>query len=234
MKKIALLTAALVMTSTMAFAAADTIVGSAHDLKGTYGGINQGSTELCVYCHTPHNAVKDIPLWNRKNPTATDFQLYKSSITLTDEAKLAAFGTDSVSLFCMSCHDGVTKLGAFINDPALANGTTHTASGSALAATNYANLGTNLKNDHPVGFSYAVAVGQDSLSGTGGLRTITEVKTRFGISNSGAYAPFFAGNGKTDTMECASCHKVHMPGTSGNFLRIENTGSNLCLACHAK
>jgi predicted CXXCH cytochrome family protein len=50
----------------------------------------------------------------------------------------------------------------------------------------------------------------------------------------GSYQPFFASSGGNDQMECASCHKVHQPGTSYNFLRIENGGSKLCLACHNK
>lgn len=237
MKKIALLTAALVMTSSMVYAG---IQNSAHDLSGIYpkvGGANQGSTEICVYCHTPHNAIKDVPLWNRNNPSNGNFTLYNSP-TLTTAAQGSRFYDDSVSLFCMSCHDGVTKLGAFVNNPNTTSGgdqvrTAAQATGTNL--TNYAALGTNLKNDHPVGFSYASAQSEDSQSGTGGLNAIATVKTKFNITATN-YAPFYKANAGavTDTMECASCHKVHEPGASGNFLRVENTGSALCLACHNK
>lgn len=37
-----------------------------------------------------------------------------------------------------------------------------------------------------------------------------------------------------DHLECGTCHNPHDPGVGANFLRIENTNSNLCLSCHQK
>ncbi|MSM40048.1 MAG: cytochrome C [Geobacter sp.] len=233
MKKLVFAVAAVLAAAAVSYAASGTISGSAHDLSGTT--YQSGSTDqICVFCHTPHNAERNIPLWNRVNPTA---QTLYYSPTLSTEAKTATFEMDSISAFCMSCHDGVTKVGAIKNLPTNNAGvdTTYPDFGNTLG-TNYAaigNDGQSLKNDHPIGFSYSVAQTQDNVeSGTGGLHTISEVKTSFG--ESGAYQPFYNSARGTDQMECASCHAVHQPGTSKNFLRIENGGSALCLACHAK
>ena len=113
MKKIALLAAALVMTASMASAAS--IVGSRHDMTNVGSAYSLGAVEICVYCHTPHNPVQNVPLWNRNNPTAGSFTTFYNSPTLTAVAKSAAFTDQSYSLFCMSCHDGITALGNIKN-----------------------------------------------------------------------------------------------------------------------
>ncbi len=229
MKKIVLTVAAVIA---FAAAAQATIVGSKHDLGTTNASIRgvytpTGPTEICVYCHTPHNPTRNVPLWNRNNPTAAGWSFYQSP-TLSPAAQGAAFSADSVSLFCMSCHDGVTGLGDIKN--------LKTVVGNAinLSPAGYANIGggtgvggtggNSLTNDHPVGFSYDTAQGIDA-----GLKAKSAVNTALGYNGQGV----FFGPG-ADLMECASCHKVHEPGTSGHFLRKENNLSALCLDCHAK
>lgn len=237
MKKIVLATAALIAAAGLAQAAS--IVGSKHDIPslGTLGG-TMPNGEICAYCHTPHNPIANTPLWNRVNPSNTGWSFYQSP-TLTSAATGASFESDSISIFCLSCHDGSTSLGAIKNVPVTtigADGAGPLSGASAISAV-YANIGNstkNLSNDHPVGFDYSVAQTQDAGSNTGGLRQIADVKTAFSITDPN-YNPFYnAAGGRVNQMECASCHKVHDPGASWNFLRIENTGSALCLACHNK
>ena len=249
MKKIALLSAALiVLASSSAFAVGVVgtgIKGSAHDLQGDYGTYgNQGSDQICVYCHTPHNSVKNVPLWNRSNPSGSPFELY-NSVTLSTAAKGSSLTSENISTFCLSCHDGVTKLGAFVNDPLKATDTQRAGADNKNTIANFAGVpvnngtgyaalatdGQSLKNDHPIGFSYSDAVTQVAAgAGSNGVRlhTASEVMTTYGgnVQNGQAFY------GANQSMECASCHLVHNPGVSGNFLRIENDGSKLCLACH--
>jgi predicted CXXCH cytochrome family protein len=68
-----------------------------------------------------------------------------------------------------------------------------------------ANLSNDLSNDHPVGVNMAIA----------------------GIDNTQTAVPTFGGK-----VECASCHDVHVAGTSGYFLRVED--GSLCESCHTK
>ncbi|MCP5150162.1 MAG: hypothetical protein H6983_10600 [Ectothiorhodospiraceae bacterium] len=73
--------------------------------------------EVCVYCHTPHQANRQVaaPLWNRTAPTL-DYTRYAPSpgSTLT-----AADVTDPGpnSLTCLSCHDGSVGIDSIINMP---------------------------------------------------------------------------------------------------------------------
>jgi predicted CXXCH cytochrome family protein len=185
-----------------------TIVGSSHDLSGD----GLGTTELCVFCHTPHEstAANDAPLWNRSNSTATSYTRYTSTTSSTYQAtNLAWYPSTSTDLssLCMPCHDGTVAPGTgVINEP---NGTTVT--GGTLSAN--AVLGTDLSSAHPVRMTFnaaLVAAGQELVLPTG-----PEVNL-FG-----------------DSVECASCHDVH-DNANGAFLVMDNAQSLLCRECHTK
>lgn len=69
--------------------------------------------QICIFCHTPHNAQPAQPLWNKVNPTQA-FKMYTSSTTLTTVAKgVTAPGPES--LLCLSCHDGRTAINVLHN-----------------------------------------------------------------------------------------------------------------------
>lgn len=213
-KQIVVLAAVAALAAAASMVNANTIAGTAHDLSGS----SLGSTEICIFCHTPHNAIQAIPLWNRKNPSAT-YTLYETSSTLTTATKASNIDSTSISTFCMSCHDGVTALGNINNT----NGATMTA--DKIGNTLNGNLGTNLANTHPVGFNYASAASEDS-----GLRAITTAKSNL-LAGNPAGQVFFGT--ASETMECASCHSVH-DNKNTHFLRQSNAGSGLCLDCHNK
>lgn len=199
----------VIMFSGSAMAA--TIVGGPHDLQaevntaGGDDGTNAG--EICIYCHTPHNANMEYPLWNRTS-SASAFTGYTSStIEMTIPVNLAA---TSPSRQCLSCHDGVTNVDAVVNGQvSLAPGV---KIGNAAFLGQNGDLGIDLTNDHPVGFAY-------DTSADAAFNTIAQV--------TGAGLRLYAG-----FVECGSCHDVH--GANSKFLRIANTGSAVCLACHIK
>ena len=131
-------------------ASAQTIDNSPHDL----GGVPGDNNEICVYCHTPHGAAADAPLWN-KNLTTGGFTDYSS--TTIDGAILAV---GSVSIACLTCHDGTQATDAVINAPGtgaglgFTNGTGTTTLGTLASQASFANLGKDLSNDHPIGIQY--------------------------------------------------------------------------------
>lgn len=144
------------------------IAGTKHNLGTSPGGtgVNKfsGTAEICVFCHTPHGADTSaaVPLWNRTLPTASTFTTYDSLGTSSLDGKVAPVG--SVSIACLSCHDGVTSMSAVINAPGSGLGgdatwTAGTWSGAnqtngAIAAGLITNIGKDLKNDHPIGIQY--------------------------------------------------------------------------------
>ena len=105
-------------------------------------------------------------------------------------------------------------------------------------------IGTDLRNDHPVGVRYP------DLTGTGGdFRRPDRQEARLAwfessTSNNNRADPneirlYNTGGGYE--VECASCHDPHGvpsagPGSSFNatFLRVTNAGSSVCLTCHTK
>lgn len=108
-----------------------TIVGSSHDLsKDSHGGkfYSTNEDEVCIFCHTPHNAIIDdvgdgsgnrVPLWNRNFGPSSDPNRDKTGFSLYSSATLnaTAFSLDQpkgYTLLCLSCHDGITAINAVV------------------------------------------------------------------------------------------------------------------------
>mgnify|MGYP003574711576 CR=1 FL=1 len=201
---------AAIFASTMAVAAVD---GGDHDLRGGTGTQLLAGGEICVPCHTPHNATAaraSGPLWNHDRQNTAAFTPY-SSTNLADTATVAG-----ASLACLGCHDGVTGLDAWGGNTAAPNtelGGTASEDGIGTSGGNTI-VGVNLSNDHPIGMTYATVQGHADRIG--------EFKALLATS------PYLS-NGK---VECGSCHDPHS-GTA-NFLRSTNAASALCLKCHNK
>ncbi len=181
------------------------IVNTVHNLSvsgpGTIKAISE--SEICIFCHTPHNSIPMGPLWNRSDPGST-YILYNSSTTQ------ATIGQpDGSSILCLSCHDGTIALGNVISriiDIDFTGGITTLPIGNT-------NLSTDLADDHPVSFIYnsslAVADGEliDPITLTG---------------------PVQLENGK---MQCIACHDPHK-NIYTDFLVATTQNSNLCTNCH--
>ena len=185
------------------------IIGTKHDFSGRAWNTTNFQQEICVVCHVPHNGRGALQspvglLWNR-DITASVFDPYTSP-TL----KFVPGQPDGASKLCLSCHDGTIAIDRFgPND------------GGTEFMTGSKNLGTDLKNDHPVSFvfdsalSAAVGTRKDPAvadSGMGG--TIQERMLRAG------------------KVQCVSCHNPHNPGNNPKFLVKSNNNSGLCLTCH--
>lgn len=124
-----------------------------------------GTTEICVFCHTPHGSDTSAaaPLWNRNITSPPAYQTYADLNTTTYDAGQHAIG--SVSLACLSCHDGTQAMNTIENAPGsgLAGDAAWTAgawsagTGQITAANGYGAtaIGTDLRNDHPVSIPYA-------------------------------------------------------------------------------
>ncbi len=200
MKKL-LVALALAAFATTASAA---IAGGSHDLSARPGAL----ISSCQFCHAPHNVntgVQGAPLWNRN--MGAGYAVYTSN-TLND----ATVTLGANSLTCLSCHDGAGDMGA-----------TYTGSRGFAAVTpigvgSFANVGTALTNDHPVGVNYVPGGEYDSVANVTGSGL-----TLYGAAGS-------------ESVECASCHEPHgtSDGLTGgpSFLRVAATA--LCAECHIK
>ncbi len=204
MKKLLVICIGLVMAGAVM---AQGITGSAHDFSGDAWN---STGQICITCHTPHNAdttVAGSPLWNHQ-VTAATFTLYSS--TTLDANDLGQ--PDGVSKLCLSCHDGTVGLEAFGG----VNTVTNPITGTAL-------LGTDLANDHPISFTYNTA-----LATTDG--ELYDPST----ANSGLGGTINADMLYSGKMECSSCHDVHNSPGIAKLLVKSNAASALCLTCHNK
>ncbi|CAN5464750.1 cytochrome c3 family protein [soil metagenome] len=197
---------ALIMLSEAAMAQQQRIVNSPHNLSVSGPGAIRASSEqeVCIFCHTPHNAAPVQPLWNRNTP-ASNYRVYSSNSLQA----LPGQPTGSSKL-CLSCHDGTIALGSVLSRSqpiAMAGNITTLPPGAT-------NLGTDLSDDHPISFKYDSALAQKNLK----LKdpTLLPADVRLDAQRE---------------MQCTSCHNAH-DNEFGNFLTKDNSHSQLCNSCH--
>lgn len=109
-----------------------------HNLTPT--GANTG--EICAFCHTPQGSESNVaspPLWSRSTPPLSSYRAYSSMGSATEEA------SGSVSMSCLSCHDGTQAPNIVINTP---DNKLNVPYGELIY------IGNDLKNHHPVGMQY--------------------------------------------------------------------------------
>jgi predicted CXXCH cytochrome family protein len=299
---IAKLAGGLTLMAASSFASAS-VLNTAHNLGTTNtagGAVFSGTTEICIFCHTPHGGDQSVaaPIWNRAVSTTGVYTRFSAMNRITFDADEAPIG--SVSIACLSCHDGTQARDAVINAPG-SNSTP--MSGTWMDGTNTATsflstltasdngvtgdmiyLGTDLRNDHPISMQYGgggitatttttrdpdfaqggTGTGGFGLTATSHATTSTNningvgtglVVYQASIANGNAAGKWYVDTGgvgyqgtdfplytRTDGLsgtpqpyvECATCHDPH--SANSTFLRLSggNTGSQVCLTCHAK
>ena len=189
---------------------AQNLISSKHNLSTSGTGTIKSTSEneVCIFCHTPHNArqLSNSPLWNRNDPGSTYTMYTSSTVNYTTVAR-----PDGTSLMCLSCHDGTVALGS------VSNSSTPISFGSLTTLpTGKTNLGTNLADDHPISFTYDA--GLAALDGQ--ILAPTSILAPVSLD-------------VNSKMQCTSCHDAH-DNTYTNFLLNTNKGSALCYSCHNK
>jgi len=188
-------------------ASAQSVENTVHNLSASGPGQVKASSEseVCLFCHTPHQASAQAPLWNRPDPGAT-YTLYSSST-----ADASPGQPDGSSVLCLSCHDGTIALGSVLSrgsDISFSGGVTTMPAGTT-------NLTTDLSDDHPVSFTY-----NSSLAAADGeLADPSSLGGGVSLENG--------------SVQCTSCHDPHN-NDLGDFLVDSNRNSALCLHCHEK
>ena len=187
----------------------NSIIYSKHNLAVSGPGALRSSTEreVCVFCHTPHNATGDGPLWNHAMSAAA-YTPYSSS-TL----KAAVGQPTGASKLCLSCHDGTVALGMVGSRPA----PIPMQGGSSAITSGRSYIGTDLSAHHPVSFDY-----QTTYAAVPG-----EYRAPATLGNGNNVRLDRAGQ-----LQCTSCHDPHN-NQYGGFLVMDNTASALCVQCHS-
>jgi predicted CXXCH cytochrome family protein len=185
------------------------IANTKHNLSASGPGTVKAATEtqICVFCHAPHNSAPSAPLWNRQTP-GSNYTPYTSST-----ARASAGQPTRSSLLCLSCHDGTIALGNVLSRAApipMAGGV------SAMPSSSASRLGTDLSGDHPISIAY----------------TPTLAATRGELANPSTLTGAVRLD-STGQMQCSACHDAH-EDPYGKFLVMPNQASALCQVCHLK
>ena len=198
------------------------ITGSKHDFS-SFGWANN---EVCLPCHTPHNAtVEDTngvvlggPLWNHTLSTAT-YTLYIDHST----GQGVTGAVDTNSMLCLSCHDGTVALDSFGG-----------GAGSAGTVGPEANVGTDLSDDHPIGEAAIWPNPSPTHMVDPALRDAQRIMPLRQMADG------------RKAVGCTTCHEPHNRKNTQHMLWVSNTGavttvdgrnvagSGLCFNCHKK
>jgi len=192
-----------------------------------------GTTELCIFCHTPHSGNTEAPLWNRTSSVAT-YQTYTSDVLGglgypgAEDPKTGV--PHSKTRICLSCHDGTIALGSVVNMPndIPTSFSQILMSGNSMIQPNAVGyIGVDLRDDHPVAIKHIGGTPDPELKsgalvGSIGVRLYKDIGGK-------SVVDYADGN----YIECTSCHNPH-DNVNTKFLIAPNTGSGICLSCHTK
>jgi len=200
-----------------------------------------GTTEVCVFCHTPHHTNQGganglAPLWNRGTSAPTSFTAYGTTLagTLVENTDIG-----SASLACLSCHDGVTTFDNLVNAPGkggvVAGGSsqgytvydegTNLGTGVNFSIDAVKNIGLNLSNDHPMSVVYN---GGTAAS----LRTTDTVISSIDLTSDLADSATTFDSGNLTKNLWAVKGFISADATIGDLLRGPSFNRVECSSCH--
>jgi len=170
-------------------------------------------------------------------PNSSSYVGYGSTIAGTLINKPQA---GSASLACLSCHDGVTTFDDLVNAPGKglslpATSWTFYDDGVVLLSTSNfntdagfarVNLGTDLRNDHPINVPYS---GGSKASLRAASTVIGTIDLTTGLNHTTSYYNWMTQN------KWAVSGFISSTATIGELLRTDNSGGTLkveCSSCH--
>lgn len=187
---------------------------SRHDfsVSGSANFKAQSDDTICLFCHTPHNAMPATPLWNHKILEGFTYTVYQSTTTTST---ISQPQTGDSSKLCLSCHDGTVALGDTVNNGMVQfQNLPLDQKLPASSASNLAGTSLNLADDHPSAFA-------PDFSANAQLR-IPPSGDQVKLDSQGR-------------VQCSSCHDPHdefVDPTEQRFLVKNNSASAICTTCH--
>jgi hypothetical protein len=180
----------------------------------------KSETEVCKFCHIPHNALVSAPLWGHALSKVTTYavpQVRKGPGTYAPAQQ-----PDGASRLCLSCHDGTVALG----DIGRGGSQVQMAGPQRLEAGRRSSLGTDLSGSHPV----SIVMPDIDVEGDEDVRDIG-VKPRKVVVAEGKVPVDSKGK-----IQCTTCHDPH---SDQNYAKgrvphfwVRHSVEEVCLACH--
>ena len=223
-------TAAVVVLALAAGAGAvraDSIVNTPHNLSASGPGPVRATTEtqVCVFCHTPHDSNPAGPLWNHKLSSGVTYIKYTSPTMVAYTSQASAPDPNGASKLCLSCHDGTVALGAV---ESAASAIPLQGGKVQLVPGDPGYLGTDLSKTHPISFVVTdqIVSTNNATNATGlALNPVSAMRSDPDVHLDAL-----------DRVQCTSCHDPHSDAnfvTSGVHFYKKPLRSDPCLVCHA-
>lgn len=231
--------------------------GNKHNLRSSNSGAgityraqvnaaDRRHDEICIFCHTPHNASPSTPLWGRKPTVVSSFGHYSSTSLVIDNPGVRTTSDykepNGSSRLCLSCHDGATALGAVLYgtqipmvagkdkiersyDPGRYNvfNPNNPVTGVPEAAYDATN------HHHPVSFIYDNSVKSSIQSIKGGVYNYPPTEANVKLDRKGY-------------LQCTTCHNPHQDQSGmgatvpfwvlGKNVSAADDYNTVCLSCH--
>jgi hypothetical protein len=212
-------------------------------------GVLGGTSEVCIFCHTPHHGSTNAPLWNKGAQSVANYTTYGTTVAGTS----ADTSPGAATLACLSCHDGVNTFDTIVNWPGKdgkgnnQGGTTtdmgyiFTEDGATMSdymTSGRLNLGTTLTNDHPVSIDYTPTSAASLRTSTTTISAIDLTNDVFSAADGSLTESAllldnrWSVGGYIDTgatvedllrggkVECSSCHDPHFKNQSWDEVAV--------------
>jgi hypothetical protein len=218
--RVAVLIVLVCLIAGSTWAQQDSVLGTLHNLSTSGPGEVRAldETEVCKFCHIPHNAVAPVPLWSHE---LSETQ-YEMPAPRGSQAASRSHQPDGSSRLCLSCHDGTVALGKVAGEPR----EIAMSGPGRLGPGRRGYLGTDLSGSHPISFVVRDDVARERvIESDMGLRSLTLI--------TGDREVRLDGQGK---MQCTTCHDPHsdrhyQEGLVPRFW-VSSTVDGVCLKCH--
>jgi hypothetical protein len=229
--------------------------------KSSHGTVLINGTNVsvgqCTLCHTPHNALQSVMLWNHHISNNTNFSWTDATATMAG-TQFASFPNTygGPTTKCLSCHDGSVSpstINWFEGATPTPGTPSCTTTGGVTTCTHAPAAGFNgiMNGTHPVAMPYPCGGVANSYNGvtTGAGLVFTEFLSNpnpniqlytdtGGPTGTISHAPSTGCTGTNNGMECGSCHDVHNSAKVQDIdlLRgaISGSAGYLCNNCHNK
>jgi hypothetical protein len=181
---------------------------------------SQTETEICKFCHIPHNPVVPEPLWGHALSSGQRYDM--PEMLRTSGVGELTPQPDGSSRLCLSCHDGTVALG----DVAGQRRPIPMAGSQMLQRGQRGFIGSDLSGSHPI--SFVVRDRNDR-----GLDDDVDMSIKPLAVIATDHDVKLDEDGK---MQCTTCHDPHMdsfhqPGRTPRFW-VKPTLEEVCLTCH--
>ncbi len=200
------------------------IINTKHNLSSTGPGPikSVSETEICVFCHVPHNSYPKTPLWGHMLSEVKNYKIYSSGVGVSTRGR-EFVQPDGASRLCLSCHDGTVAVGAVVGRRKI-----EIASGMEVLAPGMPGyIGTDLSGSHPISIQITDSmVSERNSRGLSILKSIKEMKSD----------PDGVRLDENNKVQCTTCHDAHSDdnfNSSGIHFWRKKDFSSLCEVCHA-